>query len=160
MAKEWNKKERKLIDYIIDATEELKKEEFAKADEKVSEKATKLVAILEDTKGISMADKKKLAEAFSVIVDEDIPFATDEKMSLPALTAVVLTGNFDNHGYELNKVIVHTSQGMAISPEGTVGSMLQPPKKHVRPATKEEIENLPEKQVKGIFKETDILIVA
>jgi hypothetical protein len=156
--KEKVKKEEALTEYIKECTKEWVDEEWSGTATKASDKAVKVGKVLESIKGINAADKKELAKGFGYVLGEDIPWESDDKIELPKMVGLFITGAFDNHGYVLNELVIHTSSGMGIMANGEVGAYLNPPKKFIRPATQAELDAIPAAQLKGIFKETDIII--
>ena len=151
-------KEERIKKYILNSTKDWAAEEFAGSKTEASEKAKNIAKSLDGIKSINAVDKKELAKTFGYVLGESIPWESDDKIKLPNMVALVLTGAFESHPYTLNAVLVHSTDGQCFNPDGSAGSWIEPPKKFVRPATPEEVENLPEKQLKGMLKESNIVI--
>lgn len=128
-------------------------------EDKQSEKAKLLSKILTEMT-FSKEDKNRLAKFASEVSGEKITVQEDNDLSFSPLIALVVTKaptDKDKHTYETGKVIVTLPDGSAIAENGTAGSPVPPKRQFVRPATAEEMENIPESQIKGLVKEVEFV---
>lgn len=152
------KEEERVIAHIKKVTAKWAKAEFSEKEDKLSDKAQELTKLFESSfTTMSKDDKTSLAKAFGYVIGEPIRVQTDDKLVLPRMCALVLTGAFDDHSYKLNEVIVHIGDGIAVKADGTEGNWIEPPRKWARPATEEEIDSIPAKQLKGLFEAVEIV---
>lgn len=148
----------RIIAYILKSTNKWAAKEFAGGKTEVSEKAKNIGKALEASKGISEVDKKELSKAFGYAIGETIPFEGEDKLDPPNMVALVLTGAFSNHAYPIGEIVLHSTAGQGIMPNGEPGNWLQPPRKYVRPATPEEIEAISDTQLEGLMREATIVL--
>lgn len=150
-----------ILDTIKDTTRDWDKDNYT-VEDKQSEKAKKASKAL-SAMTISAADKDRFAEVVSVVLGEKVLVEKDEELDLSgALIAVVVTkAGTDKfkHGYETDKIVITTGDGFGLGSDNKVGNLLPPKREFVRPATDEEIEAIPEAQVKALQKEANIVIV-
>lgn len=160
VVKEKKTEEERILAYIKKQTLKWTEKDFSKTGEgKLSEKAENIRLSLEKgLKGIAAADKLEFAKLFSYVIGEEIPFASDDKIKLPRMVALVCLEAFDNHGYEIGSVVLHSADGVTVGTNGKVGAWLEPPKKMVRPATEAELDNISNKQLKGLLEESNIVL--
>lgn len=109
----------------------------------------------------SAADKDRMAELVSAISGEVVAVEKEGDLEFAPLTALVITGLTEKHKhtYTTGEIVICVGEGVAVNQEGKMGSMIPPSRKILRPATEKEIEGITDVQIKGVMKETNIVIV-
>ncbi len=152
-------KQKAILGAIKDNTKAWSDDVYAVVD-KMTATGKKLSKILGDF-SFSAADKDRMAELVSALSGETVAVEKEGDMEFAPLTALYITGLTEKHKhtYTTGEVVICVGDGVAINAEGKVGSMIPPSRKILRPATDEEIAKISDVQIKGVMKETNIVIV-
>ena len=153
------KKETEAIIKTIHKQTEAWSKKYFEDDDTQTEKAKKLSKLLEAF-SFGKTDKKQFAEVLSEVTGEKVIVETDDDVKFRPITALVLTklNTTDaKHSYETEKVLISLGDGTAISPEGVVGGMIPARRAIMRPATKDEIDAIPKKQIDKLEEEAQLV---
>lgn len=146
--------------FITKTTESWAKDVY-EIEDKQTEKAKQVGALLEESSW-GKQDKERLAKMLSVLTGEEIKLPDNNELELAPLAAFYVTklDEKNKHTYATNTVIIHTGDGVCVGDDGKTGSPIQPRREVIRPATKAEIDAIPDAQLKGVMKEVNIVFAS